>query len=76
MAGGREVSIPKTLPCKVCGKKPRREWIGWSYGDSNDEFTLICKHGKGDYIRVPEPLKQCLSEEAVVRMWNEKQGAE
>lgn len=65
--------MPKRVPCKVCGRKPKHEIIAWGYGDSNDEHTLICTHGKRnapDYVRIPNPLKQFLKEIEVVKLWN------
>ena len=69
--------MPKTQPCKICGTKPKREIIGWSYGDSNDEFYLVHKCNGKSY-RFPEKdtfmaWKVKEQERKVVEAWNRKQ---
>lgn len=70
-------NIPKTLQCKDCGKKPKREIIGWGYSDKDDELFLVhwCN---GNHIRFPEKgtfysTRPEFQEPLVVHAWNQSQ---
>ena len=70
---------PKTLLCAQCGRKPKRYTIAWGYGNSNNEFTMSCDHGQRQttaFVRVPNPLKQWLTEQQVIEQWNALQVSE
>jgi hypothetical protein len=47
------MNIPKTLPCILCGVKPKRQIVSWSYGDSDDELFLVHKCKRGEVMRYP-----------------------
>ena len=69
--------IPKTLPCKDCGIKPKRQIVGWGYSDKDDELFLVHKC-KGVAMRFPVEgtfmaTRPEFQEALVVKAWNEWQ---
>lgn len=70
--------LPKTLPCKVCGKKPKRKIYSFGFSDKDDEMTL--EHECVDrFIRYPERgrfshLYLSGQELPMVKAWNEELG--
>lgn len=71
--------LPKTLPCRICGQKPKRHIWSHGYTDKDDELFLIhvC-NGKADRfpakgrffdVMVPE------QERRLIPAWNEERGA-
>lgn len=45
--------IPKTLPCRECGIKPKRQIVSHGYTDKDDELFLVHNCGKKS-VRFPE----------------------
>ena len=69
--------MPKTMLCRKCGIKPKREIISWSFGDSDDELFLQHKCN-GESTRFPNrgrftDVMVSGQEIQVVKAWNEEQ---
>jgi hypothetical protein len=75
--------MPKTMPCKECGRKPKREIIAWGFSDKDDELFLVHKC-RGGFVRFPKkgsfthlyPNGPNGQEMLVVKAWNARQGSE
>ena len=70
--------MPRTLPCKTCGVKPKREVIGWGFSDKDDELFLVHKC-KGSSVRFPEKgrfysTRPEFQERLLIPAWNEEFG--
>lgn len=39
------MDLPKTLPCRKCGVKPKQKIVAFGFTDKDDEFFLVHKCG-------------------------------